>query len=186
MRRSLPVLLALSCSVLALPCLSGGCAPAEEPETQPSDDAGGPKAEMRALLQAAADAADARPTAEITWYTPENLYDYINGQAEQFRDAGFVLLAHGEYRAKEAAGDAYVEVDLYRMTSEQAARTVMVPPPPDDTAELAPGVEGYLGEELCEFVRGPYYVRITPRLDTEGQAVLVKDLARALAGGAGN
>ena len=178
MRGFVPILLALTLPAVALLCLSGGCAP--------SEDAGGPKAEMQALLRAAADAADARPTADITWYTPENLYDYINGQAEQFHDAGFVLLAHGEYRAKDATGEAYVEVDLYRMASAEATKAVMTPPPPDDAVDLAPGVQAYLGEALCEFAAGPYYVRITPRLDTEGQAALVKDLARALAGGAGN
>ncbi len=181
MRLSLPILLVLTLSAVALPCLSAGCAPPEEPETEPSEDAGGPKAEMRTLLQAAADAADARPTGEITWYTPENLYDYINGQAEQFHDAGFVLLAHGEYRAKEAAGDAYVEVDLYRMTSAEATGAVMQPPPPDDTLELAPAVQAYRAETLCEFAAGPYYVRIVPRLDAAGQAGLVDALARRLA-----
>jgi len=172
------VLLALGLPAVALPCLSAGCAPSEEPA------ADGPKAEMRTLLHAAAaDAADARPAAEITWYTPQNLYDYIDGQAETFRDAGFVALAHAEYRAKGATGDAYVEVDLYRMTSAEAAGAVMQPPPPDDTLELAPGVQAYRAETLCEFAAGRYYVRISPRLDTAGQAGLVDALARALARG---
>ncbi|MFO8015246.1 MAG: DUF6599 family protein [Phycisphaerae bacterium] len=181
MRGILLTLLALAVPAVALPCLPAGCAPAEEPETEPSEDAGGPKAEMRTLLQAAADAADARPAGEVTWYSPENLYDYINGQAEQFRDAGFVALAHAEYRAKDAAGDAFVEVDLYRMASAEAARTVMTPPPPDDAVDLAPGVQAYRAETLCEFAAGPYYVRIVPRLDAAGQAGLVGALARRLA-----
>jgi len=161
--------------------LPAGCAPSEEPasEAPGSEVPRGPKEKMRLLLHAAA--ADARPVGEVTWYTPENLYDYIDGQAEEFLDAGFVALAHAEYRAKAATGDAYVEVDLYRMASAEAAGAVMQPPPPDDALELAPGVQAYRAETLCEFAAGPYYVRITPRLDAAGQADLVDALARAIA-----
>jgi len=141
------------------------------------------QAAMTALLNRAARAADARRVGEVTWYTPETLYDYIDGQAEEFLQAGFHRLAHSEYRAKGATGDAYVEVDLYRMASAEAAGAVMEPPPPDDALQLAPGVQAYRAETLCEFAAGPYYVRITPRLDAAGQAGLVDVLARALATG---
>jgi len=176
MRGFLLVLLALGIPVVALVCFSAGCGSSEEPA---SGD--GPRAEMRRLLQTAADAANARPTGDVTWYTPDNLYDYIDGQAEEFLDAGFIGLAHGEYKAKGATGDAYVEVDLYRMTSAKGTKAVMEPPPPDGRMELAPGVQAYRAETLCEFAAGPYYVRITARLDAEGQADMVDALARSIA-----
>jgi len=184
MRRCLPVLLTLGLSTVALLGAGAGCAPSEEAmqEGQAAPGAAGPRDEMHALLADAADAAGARPAGDITWYTPENLYDYINGQAEQFREAGFVALAHAEVRAKTATGDAYVEVDLYRMTSAEAAGSVMDPPPPNDALDLAPGVQAYRAETLCEFVAGPYYVRISPRVDPAGQAEMVEALARSLAG----
>jgi len=178
MRGFLLVLLAFGTPVVALACLSAGCGSSEEPA---SGD--GPRAEMRRLLQTAADAANARPAGDVTWYTPDNLYDYIDGQAEEFLDAGFIGLAHGEYKAKGATGEAYVEVDLYRMTSAKATKAVMEPPPPDGRMELAPGVQAYRAETLCEFAAGPYYVRITARLDAEGQADMVDALARSLATG---
>ena len=176
MRGFLLVLLALGIPVVALACLCAGCGSSEEPA---SGD--GPRAEMRRLLQTAADAANARPAGKVTWYTPDNLYDYIDGQAEEFLDAGFIGLAHGEYKAKGATGEAYVEVDLYRMTSAKATKAVMEPPPPDGRMELAPGVQAYRAETLCEFAAGPYYVRITARLDAEGQADMVDALARSIA-----
>ena len=178
MRGFLLVLLAFGMPAIALVCLSTGCGSSEEPA---SGD--GPRAEMRRLLQTAADAANARPAGDVTWYTPDNLYDYIDGQAEEFLDAGFIGLAHGEYKAKGATGEAYVEVDLYRMTSAKATKAVMEPPPPDGRMELAPGVQAYRAETLCEFAAGPYYVRITARLDAEGQADMVDALARSLATG---
>jgi hypothetical protein len=175
---------ALAAAVAAVAFLSAGCRSPEEPDGPPevtSPAASGPKAEMQAILDAAASAAGARPSAAVTWYTPDSLYDYINGQAEEFKDAGFVALAHAEYKAADATGDAYVEVDLYRMASPEAVAKVMVEPPPDSTADLAPGVRAYRAAGMCEFGAGPYYVRVTARLDPEGQAGLVDALARAIA-----
>ncbi len=172
---------ALTLVGIATVALAVGCQPSEEPEGAPPPAPEGPRTQMRSLLDAAADECGAQAADDLTWYAPENLYDYINGQAEEFLDAGFVALAHAEVRPKGAAGDAYVEVDLYRMASGEAARTVMTPPPPDDAADLAPGVQAYRADGLCEFAAGPYYVRITARLDPDGLADLVDGLARAIA-----
>jgi len=181
MRGFLHALFTIGIPAVALACLWAGCGSSEEPASEAPAAGNGPRAEMRRLLQTASDAANARPAGEVTWYTPDNLYDYIDGQAEEFLDAGFIGLAHGEYKAKGATGDAYVEVDLYRMTSAEATKAVMEPPPPDGRMELAPGVQAYRAETLCEFAAGPYYVRITARLDAEGQADTVDALARSIA-----
>ena len=168
-----------------LGAFAAGCGPSEEPSPAES----GPRAEMRRLLEQAARTAGARPTGDLTWFDAETLYDYIDGQAEEFKEAGFLVLAHGEYRPAAPGGGAteppaegaYVEVDLYRMTSPEAVAKVMVEPPADARAELAPGVTAYRQEGMREFGAGPYYVRVTARLDPKGLDGLVEALARAVA-----
>jgi len=183
MTRQPLALAVIGIAAIVLGSLAAGCRSSEESEEAAPPAGGGPRAEIRSLLAAAAADAAARPADEITWYAPDNLYDYIDGQAEEFLDAGFVVLAHAEYRPKEAAGKAYVEVDLYHMGSAKGVTAVMEPPPTDSRARLAPGVQAYRTDGLCEFGAGPYYVRITARLDPDGLTDLVDGLARALATG---
>jgi hypothetical protein len=140
----------------------------------------GPRADMMKILDAAR-ATGAAPYGDVLWYTRDNLYDYINGMAEEFLGAGFVRLAHSEWKAAEATGNAYVEIDVYDMGSPKGVAAVMTAPPDDKTSEVAPGVRAYRDEGFCEFGAGRYYVKLTARPDAEGQEALLDALARAVA-----
>ena len=140
----------------------------------------GPRANMMNILDAAK-ATGAAPYGDALWYTRDTLYDYINGMAEEYLDAGFVGLAHSEWKAAGATGNAYVEIDLYDMGSPKGVAVVMTAPPADKTAEIVPGVKAYRDEGVCEFGAGRYYVRLTARPDAEGQKTLLDALARAVA-----
>ncbi len=152
-----------------------GCNGSED--AAPAD---GPRAEMMKILEAV-NATGAAQQGDVLWYTPEDLYDYINGMAEEYLDAGFVRLSHSEWKAAGAAANAYVEIDLYDMASPKGVAAVMTAPPQDKTAEVAPGVKAYRDEGVCEFGAGRYYVRLTARPDAEGQKALLDALARAVA-----
>ena len=154
---------------------AAGCSDSQDPT--PTD---GPQAEVMKILEAAK-ATGAAPYGKVLWYTRENLYDYINGMAEEFLDAGFVRLSHSEWKAAGTGGKAYVEIDLYDMGSPKGVAAVMTAPPPDKTAEVAPGVQAYRDEGLCEFAAGRYYIKLTARPDPEGQKALLDTLARAVA-----
>lgn len=152
-----------------------GCNGSED--AAPAD---GPRAEMMKILEAV-NATGAAQQGDVLWYTPEDLYDYINGMAEEYLDAGFVRLLHSEWKAAGAAANAYVEIDLYDMASPKGVAAVMTAPPQDKTAEVAPGVTAYRDEGVCEFGASRYYVRLTARPDAEGQKALLDALARAVA-----
>jgi len=159
-----------------------GCNGSED--AAPAD---GPRAEMMKILEAV-NATGAAQQGDVLWYTPEDLYDYINGMAEEYLDAGFVRLSHSEWKAAGAAAttgphgaNAYVEIDLYDMASPKGVAAVMTAPPQDKTADVAPGVKAYRDEGVCEFGAGRYYVRLTARPDVEGQKALLDALARAVA-----
>ena len=164
------ILLASAAALVAGGCNGSG-------DGTPAD---GPQAALMQILDAAK-ATGAAPYGETLWYTRDTLYDYINGMAEEYLDAGFVGLAHSEWKAAGAAGNAYVEIDLYDMGSAKGVAAVMMPPPPDKTAEVAPGVKAYRDEGTCEFGAGRYYVRLTARPTAEGQETLLDALARAVA-----
>ncbi len=166
----------LTTTAMAALLILAGCDGGPEP-ARPADPA---KARLEGILEAAK-ATGAVPYGEAPWYTRDNLYDYINGMAEEYLDAGFVRLSHSEWKAAGAAGNAYVEIDLYDMASPKGVAAVMTAPPADKSAEVAPGVTAYRDEGVCEFGAGRYYVRLTARPDAEGQKALLDALARAVA-----
>ena len=170
------VLLAALAPLGALALLAGGCREPDQAAPEPSG-----QAQMAGLLDAARTAARAEAKGKVAWYTRANLFDYIDGQAEEFFDAGFVLLGHTEWKPSDAAGDGYVELDLYDMGSPAGVAKVMPPPPGDKTVELAPGVAAYRDGDLCEFGAGRYYVRIVARRDDGGLKALVDGLAKGVA-----
>lgn len=101
------------------------------------------------------------------FYEPQNLFDYINGQADMYLDYGFQLLITREYAAKE---DSILTVEIYRMESPRHAFGIYAAErtPEDKAVDL--GGEGFLGANILAFWKGPYYCRIlfyqmSPELD---------------------
>lgn len=167
---------AIALVALAAAFAAAGCSPSEE--APPADPA---RARLEKVLAAVRAETGAQAHGDVLWYGPDNLYDYINGQAEEYLAAGFERLVHSEWKAASGTGDGYVEIDLYDMASPKGVAAVLVPPPADKATELAPGVAAYLDAGMCEFGAGRYYVRLTARRDVEGQGPLVDALAKAVA-----
>jgi len=168
--------LALSLSAV-LAVAAAGCAPSAPPDPRLEKS----QAAMTAILSAAQSATDAERLTEIAWYDAENLYKVIDGMAPRFVDAGFVLLAHTEWRDKGSEGPGYVELDLYDMGSPQGSALVFDEPEAASTLLLPGGVKAYAGDALIEFRAGRYYARLGARRDPAGQQTLLRDLAAAVA-----
>jgi len=112
-------------------------------------------------------------------YEAQNLFDYINGEAETYLNYGFELLITREYLDREGS---VLTLEIYRMKSPlhgfgifAAERT-----PEDQAIEI--GTQGFQGRNTVAFWKGPYYCKIlfhrmSPGLD----AVLLKT-ARLIAG----
>ena len=131
------------------------------------------------ILDAAQTQADR--VAEIVWYTPETLHKYINGMAPRFVDAGFVILAHTEWRDKREEGPGYVELDLYDMGTPAGPMAVFEAPGPGEAVALPGGVSAYADAGTIEFIAGHYYVSLAPRRDVTSQERLLRALAEAVA-----
>ena len=157
---------------------AAGCTPQASPD--PRIEAA--EARIIEILSAAQEATDAEGVTEIAWYDAETLYKVIDGMAPRFVDAGFVLLAHTEWRDKGSEGPGYVELDLYDMGSPQGSALVFAEPDPGSPGLLLPGgVKAYAGDALIEFRTDRYYVKIAARRDPAGQQTLLQDLASAVA-----
>jgi hypothetical protein len=151
-----------------------GCTP-----SSPAGGAGSP-ASMTSLVDTLA-AAPAERQGDVTTYDAENLHEYVDGMAEYFIEAGFVRLAHSEWKAPGATGPAFVEADLYDMGSAEGALDVLADSR-TPTAEYLPiGNEAVRFDGGIELRIGRYYAKLVARKDIQGQRDLVRAMAEALA-----
>jgi|GEM_PF-2882865 hypothetical protein len=135
-----------------------------------------------------------------TSYTPETLFEFIDGGAESFLHFDFQDLASATYvqdavrrgdnrkssralQGSSSAGAGKVEltVDIYHHRDALRAFGMYTQERPAGTAPLPVGVEGYAGPDYLEFVVGPYYVKLL-QSGGKGQSVL-RPFADKLAAG---
>ena len=90
-------------------------------------------------------------------YTPDDLYEYIDGAAENFLAYGFQELAVATY--EKQGGEVTVEV--YRHSDDDAAFGIYASERPRGGEIQTIGAEGYCETGLLNFLTGPFYVKIT-------------------------
>jgi hypothetical protein len=105
-----------------------------------------------------------------TTYSPETLFEYIDGGAESFLQFDFQELAsatyvsdevhHGENRKSLGTSPATISVDIYRHRDAMRAFGMYTQERPAGTTPLPIGIEGYAGQDYLEFVVGSYYVKL--------------------------
>jgi len=91
-------------------------------------------------------------------YTPDNLWDYINGGADSYNALGFRDLHVAEY----SKGKKHVvKLEIYHHANENLAFGIyaMERAPSYDFFSL--GVQAYREEGLVHFLKGEYYVKVT-------------------------
>ena len=98
----------------------------------------------------------------VSFYSPENLYEYINGQAVFYLSYGFKKLEHGLYKH----GDVTISLDVYELGSRLSAFGAYRQQREEGSDNLDIGCEGAITDELAVFYKGVYYVEIIP-LETE-------------------
>lgn len=115
-------------------------------------------------------------------FGPGNLWEHINGAAEQFLSFGFQELETARYTL--AVGRT-VTVDLYRMTDRLHAFGVYAQEANPKRAAVAIGVEGRAGSDAAEFWSGPYYAKLVVMPGGPDGKAVVSDVARGLAAALG-
>lgn len=91
-------------------------------------------------------------------YTPDNLWDFINGAAESYLAYAFVDLHVGEYVGPESVA---VRAELYRHPDPENAFGIYATERAPDYSFIAVGAQGYREEGVLNFLRGKYYVKLS-------------------------
>jgi hypothetical protein len=135
-----------------------------------------------------------------TTYTPETLFEYIDGGAESFLQFDFQELTSATYVNDGVASDknrkssqvshdsdrsattrAEITVDIYRHKDAMRAFGMYTQERPAGTTPLPLGVEGYAGQDSLEFVVGCYYAKLVQF--GAKQSSLLRPFAEKLAAG---
>ncbi len=112
-------------------------------------------------------------------YTPDNLYEYINGAADVFLSYDFVKLAVLSFENKEKAS---ITVDIYHHSSPINGFGIYSQEKPQKGPYLTIGTQGYYEKGILNFLKGSYYVKISGYdLGDRDEAVLT-DTAKKIAG----
>ena len=114
-----------------------------------------------------------------TFYGPENLWDCIDGAAALYLDYGFRLLVTAEY----TTGDGYTTaaMEIHQMETPLHAFAIYAAERSHQYAFVKIGVEGYLGRNLLNFWKGPYYTKVTSYRVDEGAGETLRNVAAAVA-----
>jgi hypothetical protein len=92
-------------------------------------------------------------------YTAEDLFEYINGEAELYLQYGFKELASGFY-LKDKDDKQGLSVDVYRMASPLEAFGMYANFRRPEAEKIKVGAEGFISPSQLLFYQGTYFVQL--------------------------
>lgn len=106
-----------------------------------------------------------------------NLWNYIDGGADQYVKAGVVTVSTSDYKFQ---GSLEAVVDIYTMKAAAGAKTIFDADPPIDSKSVQLGDAAHLFERSVVFRKGKYLVRITAFEGTPGGTDALLALAHGI------
>lgn len=119
---------------------------------------------------------------EIKLFSPSDLWEHIDGAAEQYLTYGFQDLATARYTAGRT--NAVVMAEVYRMADAVSAFGIYRQEVSPKARPVALGVEGRAGSNTIRFWSGEFYVKLTSP-PGGGTATALEALGAAIAKGLG-
>jgi hypothetical protein len=110
-------------------------------------------------------------------YNPENLYDFINGAADNFLSYDFQELQVFTYEQAEK----YINLEIYIHKGLPQAFGIYSSEKPGDGKFENIGVQGYVGQDMCNFYTGNYYVKISTHESNPEIPEILRKMAKDLA-----
>jgi hypothetical protein len=95
--------------------------------------------------------------SETRTFEPKDLWQYIDGDSEQYIQAGVVSTSTSDYKYK---GQLEAVVDVYTMSGPDGAQTILERGQTKDAKTIRMGEEGLLYSQSVIFRKGPHLVRI--------------------------
>jgi hypothetical protein len=96
---------------------------------------------------------------EVATYKPNNLYMYIDGEAELYMPFGFETLRSAAY-VRRSSKEPVIVADVYRMGSLLDAFGIYSYYRNPDAGKIPVGVEGFAEESQAMFYKDRYFVRL--------------------------
>jgi len=128
-------------------------------EAQPVGELTQNKEILRSLLPKVSEVSGWKISSPPRLFEPYNLWEYINGQAEMYLDYGFRLVVTSDYGSKENSSSLAIEI--YQMESPTHAFAIYAAERSPQDKFVKIGVQGYIAENILNFWKGPYYVKLT-------------------------
>jgi len=124
-----------------------------------------------------------KKSKDIQIYTPQNLYEYINGAAELYLSYNFQELQVAEYLNEN---DASIIVEIYRHKTPVHAFGIYSQERPSEGNFLKIGVQGYIQKPILNFVTGDAYVKINSYDVGEKTGEVLQTFAKKVAANLGS
>lgn len=96
-------------------------------------------------------------SGETRTFEPKDLWQYIDGDSEQYIQAGVVSTSTTDYKYK---GQLEASVDVYTMSGPDGAQTILERGQTKDAQSVRLGDEGVQYAQTVNFRKGRYLVRI--------------------------
>jgi hypothetical protein len=112
-----------------------------------------------------------KQSGEVQTFTPKTLYEYINGAADLYLMYDFEELKMAEYVNEKKAS---VTIDVYHHETPTHAFGIYSQERLPNANFLDIGAQGYIEQNILNFLIGPYYVKISSyNTGSEDQEVLL-------------
>ena len=116
-------------------------------------------------------------TGEIRTFPANDLWKYIDGEAERYLKAGVHMTSTADYKFR---GKSDAVVDIYTMATVAGASRILESEPAVDAKLVQLGDEARLYNASLVFRKGPYLVRITAYEDSAEIQSAILNLGRGL------
>jgi hypothetical protein len=118
---------------------------------------------------------------KVKRYTADNLYTYINGEAEMYMPFGFQILGTALY-VKAGNPDAALAADVYKMGSPLDAFGIYSYYRDPEAEDARVGSEGFVDESQLMFYKDQYFVRLSASGSSNPERAVFVGCAEAIAG----
>lgn len=114
---------------------------------------------------------------QIRTFSPDHLFDYIDGEAEKYLKAGVKSTSTADYKFRD---QIQAVVDIYTMSSADGAKAIFDSEPAMDSQNPTLGDAARQFSQSLIFRKGPYLVRMVAYQDSPQLPQAMFDLGRAL------
>jgi hypothetical protein len=116
-------------------------------------------------------------TSDTRIFAAKDLYQYIDGDAEQYISAGVIQTYTSDYKYE---GQLEAVVDVHFMNDAAGARKIMDAAKAADAKQVLLGDSGFAYSQSVVFRKGPYLVRIVAYVSTPETQEALLALARGV------